>query len=177
MLSTFPKPTIVAVMPDTVPVNAGEAKGAFNAKSVFDAFASKAVCVAVETGLSRSAVLSTFPNPTFEALIPAAIFASVTFASKILAVVIFPSPITGKSDVPVKSPDNCILPFVLILASGIAFEAIAASTYIFVAFSVGYFKSELDAKVPSVLLLATFSFEASAVVARVVSAVNALELV
>src|SRR5690349_3908875 len=31
VLFTFPNPTIVAVMPDTVPVNVGEANGAFNA--------------------------------------------------------------------------------------------------------------------------------------------------
>ena len=33
MLSTFPSPTIVLVIPETVPVNVGEASGAFNAKA------------------------------------------------------------------------------------------------------------------------------------------------
>ena len=44
-----------------VPVKVGEAKGAFK---------SKAVCVAVLTGLSASAVLSTFPRPTIALVIP-----------------------------------------------------------------------------------------------------------
>jgi hypothetical protein len=35
VLSTLPNPTIVDVIPDTVPVNVGDARGAFNPKAVF----------------------------------------------------------------------------------------------------------------------------------------------
>ena len=55
MLLTFDNPTIVAEIPDTVPVNVGLAKLAFK---------SSAVVVALETGLLASDVLSTFDNPT-----------------------------------------------------------------------------------------------------------------
>ena len=61
MLSTSSKPTIAFVIPETVPVNVGEANGAFK---------SKAVCVAVETGLSASDVLSTSSKPTIAFVIP-----------------------------------------------------------------------------------------------------------
>ena len=44
-----------------VPVKAGEAKGAFRVN---------AVCVAVEIGLSVSAVLFTLPSPTIVAVMP-----------------------------------------------------------------------------------------------------------
>ena len=44
-------------MPETVPVNVGEAKFALR---------SRAVCWAVETGLAVSAVLSTLPRPTLD---------------------------------------------------------------------------------------------------------------
>jgi hypothetical protein len=51
----------------TVPVNVGEAKGAFKFKavviSVLFAFKSNADCVATETGLLASVVLSTLPKP------------------------------------------------------------------------------------------------------------------
>jgi hypothetical protein len=51
----------VALIPDTVPVNVGDANGAnrFNAD-----------CVAVLMGLLESVVLLTFPRPTMVALIP-----------------------------------------------------------------------------------------------------------
>ena len=61
VLLTFPKPTIVAVIPATVPVNVGEAN---------DAFKFNADCVAVETGLFKSEVLSTSPKPTIAFVIP-----------------------------------------------------------------------------------------------------------
>ena len=50
-------PTIAAVIPQTVPVNVGEARFAlrFNA-----------VCCAVDTGFAVSAVLSIFHRPKFE---------------------------------------------------------------------------------------------------------------
>ena len=53
--TTFPKPTIALVIPLTVPVNVGEARFALRFR---------AVCVAIETGLFASLVLSTFPKPT-----------------------------------------------------------------------------------------------------------------
>ena len=55
VLSTEPRPTIVLVIPETVPVNVGEANGAFKLS---------AVCVAVLTGLFKSDVLSRLPSPT-----------------------------------------------------------------------------------------------------------------
>ena len=61
MLSTFVRPTIDLVMPDTVPVNVGDAKFALR---------SSAVCCAVETGFAVSAVLSTLPSPTMDLVIP-----------------------------------------------------------------------------------------------------------
>jgi hypothetical protein len=57
MLSTFPSPTIDFEIPETVPVNVGEARLAFR---------SSAVCVAVETGLFASDVLSTLDRPTLD---------------------------------------------------------------------------------------------------------------
>ena len=44
-----------------MPLNCGESIGAFK---------SNAFCCSVETGLSASDVLSTFPNPTVELVIP-----------------------------------------------------------------------------------------------------------
>ncbi len=111
------------------------------------AFKSKAVCVAVETGLLASLVLLTFPKPTFEALIPLAIFASVI---ALLAT-------TGAAAVPVKSPANCNFPFVVASASTIVAPAIAVSTYVFTAFWVGN-KTSLVPKLVIVDLLTAFSF-------------------
>lgn len=61
VLSTLDNPTIALVTPETVPVNAGEAKFAFKFN---------AVCVAVLTGLLASLVLSTLPNPTIALVTP-----------------------------------------------------------------------------------------------------------
>ena len=61
VLSTLQSPTIDLVLPATVPVKVGLAKGAF---------ASKAFCIAVEIGLSLSAVLSTLSRPTMDFVIP-----------------------------------------------------------------------------------------------------------
>ena len=52
---TVKSPETVRLTAVAVPVNAGAASGAFR---------SNAVCVAVETGLLASVVLSTFPSPT-----------------------------------------------------------------------------------------------------------------
>ena len=61
VLSTLPKPTMAAVMPETVPVKVGEALSAFK---------SRAACVAVDTGLLASDVLFTLPKPTMADVIP-----------------------------------------------------------------------------------------------------------
>ena len=55
VLSTLPKPTMVAVIPPTVPVNVAPERLAL---------ASNALCVAVEMGLAESEVLSTLSKPT-----------------------------------------------------------------------------------------------------------------
>ena len=125
VLLTLARPTMVASMPETVPVNVGEAMGAFKFKSVIaafnarsvefafkskavlDAFKSSAVCVAVLTGLERSEVLSTLARPTLDALIPAAT----------LAFVITPIAISGLAADPDKSPANLILPLTSVVAS------------------------------------------------------------
>ena len=74
VLSVFPKPTIVFVIPLTVPVKVGEAIFAFSARpdvtsDVF-AFKSKAACAEVDSGLFASLVLSTFPKPTIVFVTP-----------------------------------------------------------------------------------------------------------
>ena len=74
MLSTLAKPTIVLLIPDTVPIKVGEAKGAFKANelvtSVVLAFKSKAASCAELTGLFTSLVLSTFAKSTIVFVIP-----------------------------------------------------------------------------------------------------------
>ena len=64
VLSTLPRPTIVLVIPATVPVNVGLSRGAFKFRRV---------CVASETGLLTSDVLSTLPRPTIVLVIPATV--------------------------------------------------------------------------------------------------------
>ena len=110
-----------------IPVNVGETIGAFK---------SSAVCCAVEIGLLASLVLSTFPKPTFDALIPVAILALVTLPSKIFVVVTLPSAIIGKAAVPVRSPANCTLPFSEVVASGVVTVVIAPATNAVVAICV-----------------------------------------
>jgi hypothetical protein len=71
VLSTEPNPTIDLVTPDTVPVNAGLAIGAYVVEAVADDnFASNAVCVADEIGLLVSDVLSTLDSPTIDFVTP-----------------------------------------------------------------------------------------------------------
>ena len=74
VLSIFPKPTIVFVIPLTVPVKVGEAIFAFSARpdvtSDEFAFKSKAACAEVDSGLFASLVLSIFPKPTIVFVIP-----------------------------------------------------------------------------------------------------------
>ena len=64
--------------------------------------------------------LAAFPEMSpaiFVASMPVANFALVILPSTIFAVVITLFAIRGKAAVPVKSPDNCILPFTVGLAS------------------------------------------------------------
>ena len=61
MFVTLPRLTIVAVIPETVPVKVGPAKLAFK---------SNAVCCAVETGLLASLVFVTLPRLTIVAVTP-----------------------------------------------------------------------------------------------------------
>ena len=93
--------------------------------------------MAVDIGLFKSLVLSTFPNPTIDLSIPptvpvkvgdarfafnarlAATFDAFAFNAK-------PGTI-GKAAVPPKSPANCILPFVEALASGVATLTVAST--------------------------------------------------
>ena len=72
----MPSPTIEAVTPLTVPVNVGEARGAFK---------SSADCCAVETGLLASLVLATLPSPTIEAVTPLTVPVNVGLASGALS--------------------------------------------------------------------------------------------
>ena len=133
VLSALPKPTIVLSIPATVPVNVGLLIFAFNAKpvvmSAVFAFKSNAVCVAVLIGLFASLVLSTLPKPTIVLVIPLtvpvkvgeAIFAfnaRLAVTSEVFAFDVKPGTV-GKAAVPPKSPANCILPFVVIVASGV----------------------------------------------------------
>jgi hypothetical protein len=132
-LSTLPNPIIALVIPDTTPVNVGEARFAFKFNAVW---------VAVETDLFASDVLSTLLKPTIALVIPETVPVNVgeaRFAFKFNAVwvaveigllasevlstlpkptfdfsipvaifvlVITPSAIIGDSALPVKSPDN-----------------------------------------------------------------------
>ena len=90
-------------------------------------------------GLSTSLVLSTFPKPTFDALIPVATLASVTALLASLSVVMAPLATTGKAAVPAKSPASFKIPFVsasasetftfeLLLLPPVPFATIAEST-------------------------------------------------
>ena len=90
-------------------------------------------------GLSTSLVLSTFPKPTLEALIPVATLASVTALFASLTEEIAPFATIGIVAVPVKSPASFITPLIvesaseiftleLLLPPPLAFEIIAEST-------------------------------------------------
>ena len=84
-------PVVTSLAQATVPVKVGDAVDAFKAKlvsiSVFvyvvalSAFKSRAVWVAVETGLLASAVLSTYSNPTMVFVTPDTVPVNVGFAS------------------------------------------------------------------------------------------------
>lgn len=61
ILLQFPTPTVVALIPATVPVKVGDAKSAF---------ALRAINVSAETGFAASDVLFQLPRPTIVALMP-----------------------------------------------------------------------------------------------------------
>ena len=62
----------------------------------------------------------------------------------------------------VNDPKEVVFPTEVTIPVKFAFVVFALSTYVFVAFSVGNLTSELEANVPSVLLLTAFSFRLSA---------------
>ena len=64
VLSTFESPTMAFVIPVTVPVKAGLARGAVKLRAVY---------VMVGTVFAASAVLSTEPKPTMASVIPATV--------------------------------------------------------------------------------------------------------
>ena len=93
------------------------------------AFKSNAVCVAVDTGLFKSVVLSALPNPTIAFVIPLtvpvkvgeAIFAfnaRLAVTSEVFAFDAKPGTV-GDAAVPPKSPASWILPFTVLVASGV----------------------------------------------------------
>ena len=114
----------------------------FNANEVVTsvelAFKAKAVCVAFETGLSASVVLSTLVKPTIVLSIPETVPVKVgdaRFAFKANEVVTSEAfafnakPGTvGKSAVPAKSPANFIFPLVVVSESTIVAPVMAVST-------------------------------------------------
>ena len=83
----------------------------------FEYLVSSAACVNVLIGLSISLVLSTLPKPTFDALIPLAIFKSVTAPLAIFEVTMAPLATRGKAAVPDKSPASFNIPLLVASAS------------------------------------------------------------
>ena len=106
-------------------------------------------------GLSKSLVLSTLPKPTFDALIPLAIFISVTAPFAIFEVTMAPLATSGRAAVPDKSPASFNIPLLVASASEtlaeLLFElappfpdaTIEESTYVFTAFTDGNLRSEI----------------------------------
>ena len=99
VLLTLPKPTILWVIPDTVPVNVGEAKGAFR---------SNADCkpLVLEIDKAPSAIAVAFPTlvtgPVKFALVAlAVVIAPVTNAVVATCVVFVPAVAVGAAGVPV----------------------------------------------------------------------------
>ena len=121
-------------------------------------------------GLSRSLVLSTLPSPTFDALIPLAIFRSVTAPFAIFEVTMAPFATSGIAAVPDKSPVSFNIPLLVASASEtivlLLFElpppfpdaTRAESTYVFTAFTDGNLISEFASALILRDLLIAFSF-------------------
>jgi len=89
-----------------LPVKVGDSKGAFRFN---------AVCAAVLTGLSASAVLSALPKPTIDLVIPPTV--PVKFGEAKGALSANPGTV-GAVALPPKSPANCTLPVAVVVASG-----------------------------------------------------------
>ena len=71
VLFTLERPTMEAVIPETVPVNTGLATGAFVLRAFW---------VAVDTGLLTSEILSTLDRPTMVLVMPPTVPVKVGFA-------------------------------------------------------------------------------------------------
>ena len=100
VLSTLPKPTIVEVIPDTVPVNVGDASGAFESKAVC-----KPSVLAIDKAASAIAVAlpTLVTGPVKFALVAFAVeTAEVTNAVVATCVVLVPPVAVGAAGVPVK---------------------------------------------------------------------------
>ena len=142
-------------------------------------FKSIAACCAILIGLSTSLVLSTLPNPTFDALIPDAILLLVIAPSKILLFVIAFAEIVGKSDVPLKSPASFNFPFVVGSASTTPLE-VAPSIYVFIAFTEGYLDSDKASAAISFDLFNSVSFKLilfdKKLVSRLIRSLNIAEV-
>ena len=98
-----------------MPVNVGDANGAFK---------SKAACVNVLIALFTSLVFSTFPKPTMAFVMPLTVPVNVglfigAFKTK--------AGTFGRSAVPPKSPANFIFPFIILSASGAPEETVAST--------------------------------------------------
>jgi hypothetical protein len=113
-------PEIVTSAAVSVPVNVGAAFGAFK---------SSAVCVAVETGLLASEVLSTFPRPT-EDFVSAAT-ASATLVSAAEAAAVIASDLAVATVVSVARTEVSAIPCTLVVSEPCV--ETASSAYVFVA--------------------------------------------
>ena len=78
----------------------------------------------------------------------------------------------GAAAMPVRSPESCILPFAVVVASGVA-VVIALSTKSLTDLTVGYLVLEVPSFITSVLLLDKFSLKPNLVIKLAVSAIRA----
>ena len=110
-------------------------------------FPAVAIVANLVSAIAADALMSAFT------IVPSAIFADVTASLLILAVVTALAAMAGEAAVPVRSPANCIFPFVVASASG-APEVMLASTYSLMYFTAGYFVVDAASAATSVLKLA-----------------------
>lgn len=116
---TYPAVVIGVVM---VPVKVGEAIGAYVVEAVAEeSFKSSAVCVAVEIGFRASVVLSTFPRPTIDLLIPETVPVNVGEASGALAAIELVT-VVAKAASPPKASDNSFRVFKVVGAELTKFD-------------------------------------------------------
>ena len=158
----------------TVPVNVGEASGAFNvnpgtvgtaavpAKSPANCilpfvFASASAMVAPATCASTyvftDLTLGYFVSDTASVVTSVLLLVKFSFKAR-------PGTV-GAAAVPPKSPANCILPFVFASASAMLAPATCASTYVFTDLTLGYFVSDAASVVMFILLFEVFSLVAN----------------